>query len=81
MSHDKDATSPERDHPVRDALGTAARLHAEKEAIEHDAKNARDVVSARAQAAKAKAKVDIAEAKRDVQQRIDEARTDAHRKR
>jgi hypothetical protein len=81
MSQDKDAQSPERDHPVRDALGTATRLHAERVAIEHDAKNARDVVSAKVNAATAKAKVDIAEAKRDVQQRIDEVRVDAHKKR
>jgi hypothetical protein len=53
----------------------------ERVAIEHDVKNARDVVSAKVKAARAKANVDIAEAKRDVQQRIDEARVDAHEKR
>jgi vacuolar-type H+-ATPase subunit H len=81
MSQDKDATPPERHHPVRDALGTATRLHAERMAVEHDVKNARDVVNAKVKAARAKAKVDIAEAKRDLQQRIDEARVDAHEKR
>jgi hypothetical protein len=81
MSHDKDTTPSERGHPVRDAFGTTARLHAEKRAVEHDVKNAGDVVSARVEAAKAKARVEIAEAKRKVQQRIDEVRVDAHGKR
>jgi hypothetical protein len=79
-SDDKDTQASASNHPVRDALGTAAGLHAEKKAIEHDIENARQVASAEAKAVAADAKLGMAEAKRELQERIDDARVNAHKR-
>jgi hypothetical protein len=81
MSTDgKDAKKPANSR-IRNALNTAAGLRAEKSAIEHRVENARDVVEAKAKAAAAKAKVDMAEKKEEIEKRVDDARVGMHDKR
>lgn len=75
-SKDKEATPDS--HAIRDALGKAADLRAKAKAVEHDVTGAREIVEAKAKAAAANAKVVIAETKREIEQRVDDARIAAH---
>jgi hypothetical protein len=78
--NDKDTKASANAHPIRKALGKVAELQAEKAAIEHEVGNVRGVAGAKAKAAVANAKVVIAEKKREIEKRIDDARVAAHNK-
>jgi len=77
----KDAKKPPNNDRIRNGLDKAAGLFAEKSAIEHRLENTRDVVEAKAKAVAAMAKVELAEKKREIEKRVDDARVDMHDKR
>ena len=74
MSKDEKTSNRER---VREALRTLANARARKSELRHSAENAGDVARARAHAASANVELRAAEAKRDVQKHVDQARVDA----
>ena len=74
----KDAKKPASGNRFRKALDTAAGLRAEKEAITHRVESSRDIVEAKAKAAVAEARVELAEGKRDIEKRVDDARVRMH---
>ena len=75
---DRDKTSNKE--RVREALRTLANARARKTALRHRVENAGDVARARAHATSANIQLGAAEARRDVQKRVDEARVDATRR-
>jgi hypothetical protein len=81
MSTEGKDAKPANSHRIRNALNTAAGLRAEKSAIEHRVENTVDVVEAKAKAAAANAKVEMANKKREIEKRVDDARVGMHDKR